>query len=61
MKLWIAMWLVTCFGTTMIVIVIELQIRASIRSQVDTLTHGSTKRMHSDFHRALLAMVGLTL
>ncbi|KAI1694480.1 serpentine type 7TM GPCR chemoreceptor str domain-containing protein [Ditylenchus destructor] len=49
------LWTVTCCATIAIVILCEKKIVAHFRQQGNP-THSTTQRMHTEFHRALLAM-----
>ncbi|KAH7709032.1 hypothetical protein AAVH_23701 [Aphelenchoides avenae] len=52
---WIAMWSVSCVGGAIVVAVSETKIRRHFAS-IGNVSHNNTRRMHKDFHRALLAM-----
>ncbi|KAH7701306.1 CRE-STR-2 protein [Aphelenchoides avenae] len=53
---WIAMWSVSCVGGSVVVIIFEMKIKRHFDSMGSNMSHNSTRKMHKDFHRALLAM-----
>lgn len=56
MQLFIGMWFVTCIGAIVVVAIVEMKIASHFVGMGST-SHSSTRKMHKDFHRALLAMV----
>lgn len=52
------MWSVSCVGGSIVVITFETKIKRHFDSMGSSMSHNSTRKMHKDFHRALLAMVG---
>ncbi|KAH7708775.1 hypothetical protein AAVH_23969 [Aphelenchoides avenae] len=56
LQYFLLMWFCTCFLAISIVIVVEFKIKAYF-SSIGGVSHQSTKKLHKDFHRALLAMV----
>ena len=53
------MWSVTCVGGAICVAVSETKITRHMAAMGD-MSHDNTRRMHKDFHRALLAMVNVS-
>ncbi|KAH7716628.1 hypothetical protein AAVH_15911 [Aphelenchoides avenae] len=56
LKCWIAMWNVSCLTSIFLVAVLEVKIKRYV-DNMGGVAHQSTRKMHKDFHRALLAMV----
>ncbi|KAI1691902.1 serpentine type 7TM GPCR chemoreceptor str domain-containing protein [Ditylenchus destructor] len=52
---WLSLWTVTCCATIFVVILCEKKIAKNVRRHGNP-THSTTQRMHTEFHRALLAM-----
>ncbi|KAI1693625.1 serpentine type 7TM GPCR chemoreceptor srd domain-containing protein [Ditylenchus destructor] len=52
---WLSLWTFTCTASIFIVIWCEKKIVKNV-SQFGQATHSNTRRMHKEFHRALLAM-----
>ncbi|KAH7716632.1 hypothetical protein AAVH_15915 [Aphelenchoides avenae] len=55
LKCWIAMWNVSCLTSIFLVAVLEVKIKRYV-DNMGGVAHQSTRKMHRDFHRALLAM-----
>ncbi|KAH7709308.1 7TM GPCR protein [Aphelenchoides avenae] len=55
LKAWISMWTVSCLGSTAIVAIFELKIKKYFDA-MGAASHTGTRKMHRDFHRALMAM-----
>lgn len=53
---WIALWALACFISIAIVAVSERKIVKNF-SAMGNAVHEKTRRMHKEFHKALLAMV----
>ncbi|KAH7714681.1 hypothetical protein AAVH_17939 [Aphelenchoides avenae] len=54
------MWVITCFSAIIIVAIVEKLITNHI-DRIGNTSHSSTRKLHKDFHRALLAMLSSVL
>ncbi|KAH7716166.1 hypothetical protein AAVH_16426 [Aphelenchoides avenae] len=57
LNVWVVHWVGTCFASIIIVVVVELKIVRYLKRT--DISHDATKKMHKEFHRALLAMESL--
>ncbi|KAH7710499.1 hypothetical protein AAVH_22203 [Aphelenchoides avenae] len=55
LKCWIAMWNISCLTSIFLVAVLEIKIKRYVDNMGEA-SHQGTRKMHRDFHRALLAM-----